>query len=257
MGIDTITIIAQVINLFILVWLLKKFLYLPILNAVNERQKKIAFYLNSAKEQAKKAEEEQALYAKKVADFKDERQNLLLEAKNQAEHIKESLLAEVKEEVEKNRQRWQQELIQEKAVFRDSLRNLLIHQFRIFADQSLSQMAGISLDNLISEEFQKKLNYLPAKEKKTFAYIANQTKKMTFISASKILPADKKHIKNFIEKVLSINAEVILTFKQDTSLLAGCEIQTQEKSISWNLKEYLDEFQTNLDKALMGLISQE
>ena len=46
-------IVAQVINFLILVWLLKRFLYKPILNAIDEREKGIATVLAEA--EAKKA----------------------------------------------------------------------------------------------------------------------------------------------------------------------------------------------------------
>ena len=42
MLIDWFTVIAQVINFLILVWLLKRFLYRPILNAIDAREKRIA-----------------------------------------------------------------------------------------------------------------------------------------------------------------------------------------------------------------------
>ena len=40
MEINWFTVIAQVINFLILVWLLKRFLYKPVLNAIAEREKK-------------------------------------------------------------------------------------------------------------------------------------------------------------------------------------------------------------------------
>ena len=48
MKINWFTVIAQVINFLMLVWLLKKFLYKPILDAVNEREKKITDQLKDA-----------------------------------------------------------------------------------------------------------------------------------------------------------------------------------------------------------------
>ena len=48
------TIVAQAINFLILVWLLKRFLYKPILHAIDEREKGIATQLAEA--EAKKAE---------------------------------------------------------------------------------------------------------------------------------------------------------------------------------------------------------
>ena len=42
MLIDWFTVSAQVVNFLILVWLLKRFLYRPILNAIDAREKRIA-----------------------------------------------------------------------------------------------------------------------------------------------------------------------------------------------------------------------
>ena len=56
MSIDWFTFTAQIINFLVLVWLLSHFLYKPIVNAMNDRQARIA------------AEHEQALSAKRDAD---------------------------------------------------------------------------------------------------------------------------------------------------------------------------------------------
>ena len=40
MKINWFTVIAQLVNFLILVWLMKRFLYKPILNAIDEREKK-------------------------------------------------------------------------------------------------------------------------------------------------------------------------------------------------------------------------
>jgi len=54
MLIDWFTVGAQVLNFLILVWLLKHFLYKPILNAIDAREKRIASELADA--DAKKSE---------------------------------------------------------------------------------------------------------------------------------------------------------------------------------------------------------
>ncbi len=45
MLINWFTVVAQIINFLILVWLLKRFLYKPVLKAIDEREKKIAAQL--------------------------------------------------------------------------------------------------------------------------------------------------------------------------------------------------------------------
>ncbi len=54
MLIDWFTVVAQAINFLILVWLLKRFLFKPILHAIDEREKGIANQLAQA--EAMKAE---------------------------------------------------------------------------------------------------------------------------------------------------------------------------------------------------------
>ena len=56
MLIDWFTVGAQIVNFLILVWLLKRFLYKPILDAIDAREKRIAAELADA--DTKKAEAE-------------------------------------------------------------------------------------------------------------------------------------------------------------------------------------------------------
>ena len=48
MSIDWFTVAAQIINFMVLVWLLQKYLYKPVLNAVRKREQKIAGQLSEA-----------------------------------------------------------------------------------------------------------------------------------------------------------------------------------------------------------------
>ncbi|MEO6949003.1 MAG: hypothetical protein ABI123_05190, partial [Ginsengibacter sp.] len=78
MKIDWFTVIAQVINFLILVWLLKKFLYKPILNAINEREKKIRDQLKDADDKKAAAQKEKDDFKKKNEDF-DQQQKALMD----------------------------------------------------------------------------------------------------------------------------------------------------------------------------------
>src|SRR5512133_960681 len=100
MLIDWFTVLAQVVNFLILVWLLKRFLYRPILDAIDAREKRIAKELADA--DAKKAEaqkerdafwhkneafdrERAALFGKVTDEAKAERQRLLDDARQAAD----------------------------------------------------------------------------------------------------------------------------------------------------------------------------
>ena len=56
MLIDWFTVIAQVVNFLILVWLLKRFLYRPILDAIDAREKRIASELADADDEESRSQ---------------------------------------------------------------------------------------------------------------------------------------------------------------------------------------------------------
>ncbi len=60
MLIDWFTIVAQAINFLILVWLMKRFLYKPILNAIDAREARVAAELANAATQKAEAQKEHA-----------------------------------------------------------------------------------------------------------------------------------------------------------------------------------------------------
>ena len=58
MLIDWFTVGAQVVNFLILVWLLRRFLYKPVLAAIDAREKKVAAKIGNASAQEAQAQAE-------------------------------------------------------------------------------------------------------------------------------------------------------------------------------------------------------
>ena len=77
MLIDWFTVVAQAINFLILVWLLKRFLYKPILHAIDEREKGIAAQLAEAEAKKAEAQKERDEFQHKNETFDQERAALL------------------------------------------------------------------------------------------------------------------------------------------------------------------------------------
>lgn len=115
------TLIGQLISFAIFVWFCMKFVWPPIMKALEERQKSIADALASAE----KAKQEQAdtknlmaeeinqakLKAKEIVDLANKRRNEILdEAKTEAETLKANIVQQGYAEVENERKRAQEEL---------------------------------------------------------------------------------------------------------------------------------------------------
>ena len=96
MLIDWFTVGAQAINFILLVWLLKHFLYKPILNALETREKRIATELAQAGETKTEAQKLQAEYKLKNEQFDQQRAALLSHATQEVSVERQRLLDEAR-----------------------------------------------------------------------------------------------------------------------------------------------------------------
>src|SRR5271165_4414373 len=92
MLINWFTVCAQAINFLVLVWLLKRFLYKPILHAIDEREKGIAAQLADAEAKKALAQAERDDLQHKKEAFDQERAELLKRATAEAMAERQRLL---------------------------------------------------------------------------------------------------------------------------------------------------------------------
>src|SRR5580693_6836832 len=92
MPIDWFTVVAQAINFLILVWLLKRFLYRPILSAIDAREKGIADQLADAVAKEAEAHKDREDFQHKNEAFDKERAALLTKATDEAKAERQRLL---------------------------------------------------------------------------------------------------------------------------------------------------------------------
>ena len=85
MLIDWFTVGAQVLNFLILVWLMKRFLYKPILSAIDEREKRIAAELADAAAKKAEAQKERDDFQHKNEEFEQQRAALLSQSEGRGE----------------------------------------------------------------------------------------------------------------------------------------------------------------------------
>ena len=84
MLIDWFTVGAQALNFLILVWLLRRFLYKPILHAIDAREKRIATELADADAKKAEAQRERDEFQHKNEEFDQQRAALLRQATDEA-----------------------------------------------------------------------------------------------------------------------------------------------------------------------------
>ena len=94
MLIDWFTVGAQVVNFLILVWLMKRFLYQPILDAIDARENRIAAQIADADAAKLDAQNERLQFEHKNREFEQNRSALLTTA---MEEVQEELTSRIDE----------------------------------------------------------------------------------------------------------------------------------------------------------------
>src|ERR1039457_7090849 len=93
---DWFTIVAQALNFLILVRLMKRFLYKPILHAIDEREKRIATELANADAKKAEAQKEHDEFQHKNEEFYQQRAALLSKATDEAQAERQRLIDEAR-----------------------------------------------------------------------------------------------------------------------------------------------------------------
>ena len=247
MEINWFTVIAQVVNFFILVWLLKRFLYKPILKAIDERENKIATQLKEAEAKKAEAKKEQDDFQQKnrtfdqqkkertdkvVSEMAEERQKLLDQARTDAAGLSKKLAEAAKE------QQHNQQL--------ELTRKIKTEVFAI-SRKALADLASVGLEEQLTQAFIKRLKSLQEKELKELkAAFTKNADPLVVRSAITLPEKEQQELKQTIDEVLATNTT--LKFEVTPALIGGIELSTHEYKLAWSISEYLRAFEETISK---------
>lgn len=249
MQINWFTVIAQIINFIILIWLLKRFLYKPILKAIDERENKIAGQIKDAEALEAIAKKEQVEFAKKNETFDNEKKKLMDEAiaENNEERKKLHETArneaiELRSKLEKSLKEMQENLNQ------DIVKKTQQEVFSI-ARKTLADLASLSLEEQTIIIFIKRLKDLGKEEKKKFIAAFKSVSNPILVQSAFDLPEKQQaDIINAVNELLDNKTQ--FQFKTDPEITSGIELSSNGYKLAWSISEYLISLQNNILKTL-------
>ncbi len=247
MQIDWWTFIAQIINIVILLFLLRKFLYIPVLRAVEARQKLIADELQEAANAKKRALKLTDECTKRLSEIEAQKQKILAKANTDAGKFAESLMIEAQEQYKNARQQWQNKLTGEQQSFEAAVRNLIAEYFTIFADKALTEMADVHLNDLIVAKFIDKLADIKPEE------TLENKDKIEIQSAQPLNQKNRDLLQKSLQKQFNLPANIKFDYTINQALIGGIIIQADDRQISWNLADYMQEFQGKINTEMQQL----
>src|ERR1700679_2267765 len=153
MLIDWFTVGAQAVNFLILVWLLKRFLYKPVLAAVDAREKKIAAQIAGAAALETKAQAERTDLHQRSEALNREREGLLHKATEEANAERKRLIEADRKESLQLHSKLTQALAQERAELGHQLSVRTQAEVFAVARKTLADLAGPRLEDRMIEVF--------------------------------------------------------------------------------------------------------
>ena len=237
MEINWFTVIAQILNFFLLVWLLKKFLYKPILDAINKRENNIRAQLEDA--EAKKAEAltEQEAFKQKNLTFDEEKKDLMDKVIATSKEVSTKLMETARTEAEALKTRLG-EAEKEKQKNRDgALAHHIQQEVFAISRKALSYIATSSLEEQVTSVFIQRLIALKGNELNEFKN-AFKRNEITLRSAFPLPEAQQNQIEKLANELLDTKVKLIIEVAPE--LIGGIELATKEYKLSWSISGYLN-----------------
>src|SRR5471032_2720537 len=238
MLIDWFTVGAQALNFLILVWLLKHFLYKPILNAIDAREKLIAKELADADAKKTEAQKERDEFQKKNAEFDQQRAALLAKATDEAKAGRERLLDEARKAADALSVKRQESLINEANKLSQTISRLAQKEVFAITRKALTDLATVSLEERMGEVFDRRLRELNDQAKTVLGEELKKNSEPALIRSTFDLPtAQRAAIQNAVNETFS--AEIHLRFETAPDLVSGIELTAGGQKVAWSIADYL------------------
>lgn len=249
MLVDWFTVGAQALNFAVLVWLLKRFLYQPVLNAIDQREQHVAAALADADAKQASALQLRDDYQKREEQFDRERDGLLAKATEAAEAERQRLLAEARQAADALSSQRQQALQADARRLNQALLQRTQQQVLAISRQALADLADTPLEAAMVAEFVRRLQALDGAAKASLAQALGSDAAAALVRSALDLPqAQRDQVQAALDAAFGVG--ITLRFETAPDLVAGIELSANGQKLAWSIADYLEAVQRGVDALL-------
>jgi F-type H+-transporting ATPase subunit b len=245
MLIDWFTVIAQAFNFLVLVWLLKRFLYKPILHAIDAREQRIAKVLAEAAKKESDAQKERDEFQRRNQEFTDEREALVRKMQDDISVKRQKLLDDAHIAADAISVRRQEVLQRDQHNLEAEIAQLAQDQVFAIARKTLLDLADAGLEERIANVFTRQLRELNGKEKQELAEALLKSAEPARVRSTFELPVQQR---DTIQQALNetFAAEIPVRFEIASGGIGGLELLSNGRRIAWSINDYLSLLQKSI-----------
>ena len=257
MLIDWFTVGAQTLNFLVLLWLLKRFLYKPILDAIDAREQRVAAELADADAKKAEAVKERNEFQQKNTEFDQQHAAHLREMTAAVNVEREHLLNAARQAADALTNQRMQTLRNESNNFTQALRQKTQNEVFMIARKTLKDLAATSLEERLSEVFTRHLRELDDSAKTLLSEALKNSATFPALvrSAFELPQPQRAAIQNALNETFS--ADIKIRFETAPDLIAGIELSASGQKVAWSIAEYLASFEQGVTELLKSQIEPQ
>lgn len=251
MEIDGFTFAAQVLNFLILVALLRHFLYGPVIEAVDRREREIESRIDDAEGRRREALEEAEELREERRRLEEEREERRREVEREVRGLREELLEEAREEAREARRRWEETLRREREAFLADLRDLVAREAYRTLREAVAELADEELETRMAEVLLARLDELSPEERDELAAAASASGRVVVASR---FPLPEEVRRRLAGALRGLGVPVVdLDWEVDPDVGAGVEVVAGDRKIGWSLESHL----ADLERRVAGRLGAD
>lgn len=241
MQINWSTFVLEIVNFLILIWILKRFLYKPVLGAIAQRKAAIDKTLSDAKTRQSGAQALEQQYQNRLADWENEKEKLRVELAEETNARRGQLMAALESSLDQEREKAR--VLEERRL--NDLKKRAEEEGSAkgveFTARLLERAACPELERRLVALIFEDLSRLPAEQLRTIrAACKDAACQVKVTSAFPIAEAERTTIKQRLKD--TIQRDISMEFHEDSRLLAGLRINMGPWVLRGNLLDELDFF---------------
>jgi len=249
--IDWFTLVAQIVNFAILVFLLQRFLYGPIVRMMEQREENIASRLQEAENKRQEADQEAAKYRQQQAELKEQRERMAAKAEEEVAEQRQKLLEQVRTEVEEIEGRWHEAIEREQQQFLQALRDRASEQVVDMVRQALADLADADLEHQIIDVFIRKVREMDEQQRGAMSESIERAKGAVVVRSTYAIPDSLREVLvSAIGDELFDGRDIQVEFQRADDLVCGVELQADGRRLAWSIEDYLDGIEERVHEEL-------
>lgn len=256
MLIDWFTVGAQTLNFLILVWLMKRFLYQPVLDAIDAREQRIAQELADAAQKQAQAQQEREEFQKKNTDFDQQRDTQRSQLKDEISTERQRLLDEARQAANALQIKRQEALISELQTLQHDIARRSREEVLGIANQVLTDLADTTLEARMVEVFTQRLRELDVAAKTELTQALNTAANPVQVRSAFVLsPQQQAAIRSALADTLS--SEIQMQFDTAPGLISGIELSANGWKLAWNMADSLASLEQRIAELVQAQTEQQ